>query len=97
VSLRGRPVEQEATLPDGRRLTVRIGVPDDSYIPKRQIDTVALELFENGRIAATVNTVLAPTHVSEALRLAREVVARLEAGELPPTASALEPLADRIP
>jgi len=76
---------------------VRVGVPDDPYIAKRELDTVALELLEDGQVAATVNTVLAPDHESEARRLARDVVTRLESGELEPTAGALEPLADTIP
>ena len=97
MSLRGRPIEQQAALPDGRRLVVRVGVPDDSYIPKRELDTVALELLEDGQVAASINTVLGPEHESEARALARTVAARLEAGDLEPTAGALEPLADSIP
>jgi hypothetical protein len=97
MSLRGRPIEQPAALPDGRRLLVRVGVPDDPYIQKQELDTVALELVEDGQVAATVNTVLAPDQESEARALAREVVARLESGDLEPTAGALEPLADSIP
>lgn len=97
MSLRGRPIVQQAALPDGRRLVVRVGVPDDSYIPKRELDTVALELLEDGQVAATVNTVLGPEHESEARALAREIKAGLESGELEPTAAAIEPLADRIP
>lgn len=97
MSLRGTPVEQPATLPDGRHVVVRIAVADDPYIQKRQIDTVALELLSDGGVEATVNTVLAPDQVSEARRLARDVAARLEAGELEPTAAAIEPLADSIP
>jgi hypothetical protein len=97
MSLRGRPIVQQAALPDGRRLVVRVGVPDDSYIPKRELDTVALELLEDGQVAATVNTVLGPEHESEARALARDVAARLESGDLEPTAGALEPLADSIP
>jgi hypothetical protein len=96
VSLRGSPVEQEATLPDGRRLLVRVAIPNDPYIPRRELGTVALELVADGRVAATVNTVLAPAQVSEARKLAREVVSRLESGDLEPTASAIEPLADSI-
>ena len=96
MSLRGRPIEQPAALPDGRRLLVRVGVPDDPYIQKQELDTVALELVEDGQVAATVNTVLAPEQESEARALAREVVARLESGDLEPTAGALEPLADSI-
>jgi hypothetical protein len=96
MSLRGRPVEQEATLPDGRRVVVRIAVAADGYLPRRERHTVALELLADGRVEATVNTVLDPNQVTEARRLADEVVKRLESGELPPTASAVEPLADSI-
>jgi hypothetical protein len=95
VSLRGRPIEKSAKLPDGREVTVRVGVPDDSYIPRRELDTVDVELFFDGRHLAAVNTVLSATQESEALQLAREVVAGLESGDLEPTAAALEPLADQ--
>ena len=44
-----------------------------------------------------MNTVLGPEHEREARALARDVAARLSAGELEPTAHALEPLADSIP
>jgi hypothetical protein len=97
MSLRGSPIVQDALLPDGRVLVVRVGVPDDSYIPKRELDTVALELIEDGQVAASVNTVLGVEHETEARALAREVATRLAAGELQPTAGALEPLADSIP
>jgi hypothetical protein len=97
MNLRGRPIEREAALPDGRRLVVRIGVPVDSYIPRRELGTVAIELVEDGQVAASVNTVLAPEHEREARALADDVVTRLEAGDLEPTAGALEPLADSIP
>jgi methylase of polypeptide subunit release factors len=96
VSLRGQPVEQDATLPDGRRLTVRVAVANDPYIPRRERGTVTLELVNSDRVEATVNTLLAPNQVSEARRLADEVVTRLQSGELPPTASAIEPFADSI-
>jgi hypothetical protein len=94
VSLRGQIVEQTATLPDGREAIVRIGVPDDPYIAKRELDTVDVELFVDGRVAAAVNTVLDADQDSEALELAREIVAGLESGQLEPTAAAIEPLAD---
>jgi hypothetical protein len=48
MSLRGHPVEEEAVLADGRALRVRIGVPDDPYIRKRELDTVAVEIW-NGQ------------------------------------------------
>jgi hypothetical protein len=95
VSLRGRPVERTATLPDGAEVRVRVGVPEDSYIPRRELNTVDVELFRNGRAVAAVNTVLDADQESEALQLAREIVTGLESGELEPTAAALEPLADQ--
>jgi hypothetical protein len=94
VSLRGRTIEQTATLPDGREAVVRVGVPADPYIAKRELDTVDVELFLDGRVAAAVNTVLDADQESEALELAREIAAGLESGQLEPTAAAIEPLAD---
>jgi len=74
---------------------VRVGVPDDSYIPRRELDTVDVELFVDGRAVAAVNTVLDANQASEALQLAREIVQGLESGTLEPTAAALKPLADQ--
>ena len=96
MSLRAQPIEQRAALPDGRQIVVRVGIPEDPYVPRREIDTVAIELIEDGEVSATVNTVLRPENESEARALAREVAESLEAGDLEPTAGALEPLADRI-
>jgi hypothetical protein len=97
VSLRGQPVMEEATLPDGRLLVVRIAVAADAYIPRRDLSTVALELVADGRVEATVNTLLGPNQVGEARKLARDVAAKLQSGELTPTAAAIEPLADSLP
>jgi hypothetical protein len=97
VSLRGHTIERPATLPDGREALVRVGVPDDSYVPRRELRTVAVELVLGDRVAATVNTILEPEQEHEAHLLAREIVSGLESGELEPTAEAIEPLADRIP
>ena len=94
MSLNGRPVEQTATLPDGREVHIRVGVPDDPYIAKRELRTVDVELYDGEQHLAAVNTVLLPEQESEALALAREIVAGLESGELEPTAGAIEPLAD---
>ncbi len=94
MSLRGSPVEQTASLPDGREVRVWVGVPEDSYIPRKELDTVDVELYEGDLHLAAVNTVLAPQQQSEALQLAREIVKGLESGELEPTAAAIEPLAD---
>jgi hypothetical protein len=96
MSLRGEPIEATAKLPDGREVRVRIGVPDDSYIAKRELDTVDIELLlVGGNHLAAVNTVLEAKQVSQARELAREIVAGLESGKLEPTAAALEPLADQ--
>jgi hypothetical protein len=97
VSLRRRPVEVTARLPDGRDVVVRVGVPDDSYISKRELDTVDVELRAGDHVLAVVTSVLSPEHESEALALAREIASGLEQGTLEPTAGAIEPLADRIP
>lgn len=74
---------------------MRVGVPEDSYIPRRELDTVDVELFADGRALAVVNTVLSANQESEAHQLAREIVEGLESGTLEPTAAALEPLADQ--
>lgn len=97
MSLRGQPVEERATLPNGTHVLVRIAVAVDPYIATREMDTVALELWSGEEALATVNTVLEPEHTSEARSLAREVAEGLESGELEPTAGALEPLAARTP
>jgi hypothetical protein len=94
MSLRGEPIEETAKLPDGRAVRVRVGVPDDPYIPRRELDTVDIELFEGEQHLAAVNTVLGVEQDSEARALVREVVAGLESGKLEPTAASLEPLAD---
>jgi hypothetical protein len=96
VTLRGRPVEEAVELPDGRNAVVRVGVPDDPYIPRRELDTVTLELFVDGRVQATVNTVLDADQTDGAVALAREVASGLESGELDPSAAALEPLATTL-
>jgi len=96
VSLNGNPIELTAKLPDGREVLIRIGVPDDSYIAKRELRTVDVELFSGDEHLAAVNSVLLPEQESEALQLAREIVAGLESGELEPTTGAIEPLADTL-
>jgi hypothetical protein len=96
MSLRGEPVELPATLPDGRAARVRVGVPEDSYIPRRELDTVAVELFVDDRHAGAVNTLLDADQDGAARALAHEIVAGLESGELEPSAGAIEPLADRL-
>jgi hypothetical protein len=92
------PFEQEATLPDGRVVAVRVGLAEDSYIRRRDVDTVVLELWDEGRgeHLAGVATILSADDVDRARGLLREVVAGLEDGSLEPTAGGLEPLADSV-
>src|SRR5919199_6599126 len=97
MSLRGEPVEQRAVLPDGREVTIRVGVPEDPYIAKKELDTVDVEVFDGETPLAAVATILEPEQTSEARALAREIVAGLESGELEPTTGAIEPLAERLP
>jgi hypothetical protein len=96
VSLRGRTIEQQATLPDGRKVIVHVGVPEDPYIKRSELETVDVELHSGGTVLAAVNTVLDPDQEDEALDLAREIVASLESGRIEPTAAAIEPLADTL-
>jgi hypothetical protein len=96
VSLRGNPVEQTASLPDGRVAAVWVGVPDDPYIGKGDLDTVAIEVRVDGEVVAALNTVLDADEVSEARSLVREVVSGLKSGELEPSAGAIEPLAEQL-
>lgn len=96
MSLRTHAVEETATLPDGRSIVVRAGVPEDPYIPRADLDTVDVELIAQGEHLAAVGTLLDADQESEALALVREIVTGLESGELEPTAGAIEPLADRV-
>jgi hypothetical protein len=93
VSLRGNPISEAATLPDGRNVQIELRVLDDDYIRERS-QTVTLELREGEEVLASLATVLEPQQTSEARKLAHELRRRLEDGTLEPTAGAIEPLAD---
>jgi hypothetical protein len=96
MSLRGRTIEQRATLPDGREVVVHVGVPEDPYIKRSELETVDVELHSGGTVLAAVNTVLDPDQEDEAVDLAREIASGLESGRLEPTAASIEPLADTL-
>lgn len=96
MSLRGAPIVEHATLPEGGSVTIWVGVPDDPYIDKKNLSTVAIQLHEGNAVIASLSTVLDPEQTSEALQLAREVKAAIEAGEIGLHASELEPFADRL-
>jgi hypothetical protein len=97
VSLRSAPVIEHATLPGGGTVTVWVGIPDDPYInDKSVLKTVDVQLHEGSVVLASVSTVLEPGQASEALALAREVRAALEAGKIGLHAHELEPFADRL-
>ena len=96
VSLHAGPLERDATLPDGRTVHVRVGLPEDGYVRSSERETVTLELYGDGEHLAAVTTILEPDQVDKAAHLLHRVVAGLESGELAPTAGALEPLADTL-
>jgi hypothetical protein len=97
MSLRGEPIVEHAELADGAAVTVWVGVPDDPYFnTKHDLTTVDVQLREGLNVLASLSTVLEPDQRSEALQLAREVRAALEAGEIGLHASELEPFADRL-
>jgi hypothetical protein len=99
MSLRGEPLQRAATLPDDRVVSVRVGIAEDSYIPRRELDTVVLELWDErrGEHLAGVTTILSADDVDAARALLQEVVEGLEKGSLEPTAGSLEPFADSVP
>jgi hypothetical protein len=97
MSLRGAPIEQPATLPGGRVVTVRIGVPADSYVARSELDTVVVELFAHERGVAAASTLLEPEQTREARRLLRRLVTSLEDGSVEPTAAAVERIVDDPP
>ncbi len=97
MSLRSAPVTEHATLPKGGGVMIWVGIPDDPYInDKSTLTTVDLQLHEGGAVIASVSTVLEPGQAREALALAREVKAALEAGEIGLHAHELEPFADQL-
>lgn len=96
MSLRSAPVEERAILPDGRVVRVRVGVPEDSYIRRSDLDTVVVELIGEGEHLGAATTLLAADDDVAARSLAWEIVTGLERGELEPTAGAVEPLVDRL-
>ena len=90
------PAIEHASLPKGGSVTVWVGVPDDPYYDdKSQLTTMDVQLHEGNAVIASVSTVLDPDQAEEALALAREVKAAIEAGEIGLHASELEPFADR--
>jgi hypothetical protein len=96
MSLRGNPVVETAELPDGRAAEIRVGVPDDLYVPPADLDTVVIEVRIGEEVVAGLNTVLDRDQESEARALAREVAEGLTSGRLEPTAGAIEPLAEQV-
>jgi hypothetical protein len=97
MSLHAGPVLEEAHLPDGRLIRVRVGLAEDPYIDEREIDTVVAELRDDeGRPLGVVTTVLDADEENEARALARDIVRGLETGELEPTAGSIEPLAEEL-
>ena len=97
MTLRTSTILRPVKLPDGREATLRLGLAEDSYIPKREQETVVLELRIGDHVEAVLDTILDPDQEDEGAELVGEIVRKLEGGELEPTAGALEPYADRLP
>ena len=95
MSLKGNPISETATLPDGRSVEIDVGLSRDPYVGDAT-NTVAVELRDGEEVLASLVTVLELDQDSEARALAREIRAGLESGELEPTAGAIEPLAERL-
>ncbi|HEY2325950.1 MAG TPA: hypothetical protein VGH52_00540 [Gaiellaceae bacterium] len=97
MSLRTSPVIEHASLPGGGTVTVWVGVPDDPYYDdKSQLTTVDIQLHEGNGVVASMSTALEPAQESEAHKLARDVKAALEAGEIGLHAHDLERFAEVI-
>lgn len=96
MTLRARPVSEHASLPGGGSVEVWVGVPDDPYVAKSELTNVDLQLREGANVLASVTTVLDAEQDSQARQLVREVRAAIESDQIPLTASALEPFADRL-
>ena len=96
VTLHGNPIHETARLPDGREVTVRVGVLEDPYIADSELNTVVLELRFGSGVLASVTTILNADQVTEAKHLADRVAEGLRSGELEPHASAIERLADEL-
>ena len=96
MSLHGNPIVENAHLPDGRNAQIHVGVAEDPYIADRDMNTVVLEVRIGRGVEAVIDTVLEPSQVTEARHLADRVREGLSSGELKPTTSSLERLADEI-
>jgi hypothetical protein len=93
VSLHERPVVRSAVLPDGRTVTVRVALLDDSYVSPDEIDTVVVELVYGDEVLGLVETALSADDDGDASTLAERVRDGLERGELQPSADGIEHIA----
>ncbi|MDF2750347.1 MAG: hypothetical protein K0T00_1523 [Gaiellaceae bacterium] len=91
MSLKGNPISETATLPDGRSVQIGVGPVRDPYLGD-DTGTVGIELRDGDEVLAALNTVLDLDQDSEARALARDLRAGLASGALEPTAGALAAL-----
>ena len=96
MSLHGNPIHETARLPDGREVSIRVGIAEDSYIADRDLNTVVLEVRAGRGVLAVLDTILGAEQVDEARHLAERVREGLGSGELEPTAHSLGPLTDEL-
>lgn len=94
MSIREEPVVREASLPDGTAaVAVRVIVPDDPYVARGELDTVVVELSQNGEVLGVVETPLSAADTEDAVELADRIRDALESGAVEPTAEGIEQLA----
>jgi hypothetical protein len=96
MSLHGNPITATTALPDGREARIRVGIAEDGYVADRDLDTVVLQVSVDHEVAAVIDTILDAAHVDEARHLVARVRDGLAAGDLEPTVTSLEPLADSL-
>jgi hypothetical protein len=95
MSLRLRPALQGTVLPDGRPVTVFVGVPEDPYID--QLELVVAEIRdERGSSLGVASTLLRTDDERGARSLARELATSLGTGEIEPTADGIEQVIDEL-
>jgi hypothetical protein len=83
MTLRTSPVTEHAALPGGGTVTIWVGIPDDPYFDdKSQLTTVDIQLIEGRSVIASMSTALEPEQETQARKLANDVKAALEAGEI---------------
>ena len=88
---------RQAQPPAGGTFEIRVGVPDDPYLRREELDTVVVELERAGTPLAAVETPLSSDEHDEAVLLAERIREAIESGAVEPTAHGIERLASTPP